>query len=101
MDSLINQKLRAKQYKHLNGKYIECFIGRIYTTYKMVLHDVSLTEEVNQYGSFKPAKAKIINTAFNGKSLQLILEARLFSTHTLALKIPVEEIDNLTIHDAT
>lgn len=94
----INQKELARKYNHLKGKYMECFCGRITTPYKMILNDVSLVQQVNVHGIFAGVLAKIEGTSFNGKALQLNLRVKHVG-YLMSLKVPVQEIDNLTIHE--
>lgn len=65
------QKTLAKRYKHLNGNSYKMFLGRVPSTLKMVVTELSLTKKKNELGEYDPIQAEVIITHFNGKVITM------------------------------
>jgi len=91
----MSQKLFNRTYSGLKGKKLECFIGRLECEFKHIALEVSTERKENVFGVYVPIVPQITRTHFNGKVLEL--EVRHLNNY-YGLKIPENEIANLTLH---
>lgn len=65
----------SRKYIWMNGKEVDCFIGRVTADVKMIVKEVSLTPKENKYGKYLPVTLRISKTRFNGKELHVFIRS--------------------------
>lgn len=70
----INQKELSRRYNHLNGKYIEIYVGVKKSPLKMVVYDLSIIDKSSDLVKYDKILVKIVRTNFNGTYVTLFID---------------------------